>query len=117
MEALWAARPKVPRGADFVMQWWEEAALRIADPKSHLRRFGFITTNSISQVFNRQLIERHLKGKVALSLAFAVPDHPWVKGMGRAAVRIAMTVIEKGKHESVWGPWPRSATSTQTRRR
>jgi hypothetical protein len=35
----------------------------------------------------------------ALSLAFAIPDHPWVDGAGNADVRIAMTVGVLGSHE------------------
>ena len=109
-EALWAARPEVPGGADIVMHWWDEAARRLSRPGSPLRRFGFITTNSATQTFSRRVIERHLnpapkesKGRRAVSLAFAVADHPWVKGAGRAAVRIAMTVMRRGAREGVLG--------------
>jgi hypothetical protein len=41
--------------------------------------------------------QRH--GLPALSLAFAIPDHPWVDGAGNADVRIAMTVGVLGSHE------------------
>lgn len=34
--------------------------------------------------------------KEPLSLIYAVPDHPWLKASDKAAVRIAMTVAEKG---------------------
>ncbi len=101
-EALWAARPEVQRKADFVMHWWDEAARRLAEPKGRLRRFGFITTNSITQTFGRRVVERHLRNdRRPVSLAFAVPDHPWVKGSGRAAVRIAMTVAARGTSPGV----------------
>ncbi|MGR3486175.1 MAG: class I SAM-dependent DNA methyltransferase [Paracoccaceae bacterium] len=107
-EAVWAARPEVPGGADFVMQWWDEAARRLtradtAKAKNPLRRFGFITTNSITQAFSRRVIERFRDAKPPLHLTFAVADHPWVKGAGRAAVRIAMTVAERGAGEGVLG--------------
>ena len=62
-----------------------------------LRRFGFITTNSITQAFSRRVIERHMTAKAPLSLVFAVPNHPWLKASDKAAVRIAMTVGEVGK--------------------
>jgi hypothetical protein len=53
-------------------------------------RFGFITTNSMRQTFNRRVVQAALdKG---LHLAFAIPDHPWVENSDGAAVRIAMTV-------------------------
>ena len=99
-EAIWAARPEVAGGADFVMQWWDEAARRLAAP-GPLRRFGFITTNSVTQAFSRRVVERHLGGKAPISLAFAVADHPWVKGGGRANVRIAMTVMRRGARDGV----------------
>ena len=41
---------------------------------------GFVTTNSISQVFQRRIIERHLTAKNPIGIVFAVPDHPWTQG-------------------------------------
>ena len=103
-EACWKARPQIPGGADFVMHFWDEAAARLLrDPKkgrtNSMRRFGFITTNSATQTFSRRVIERHIKAKDPLSLVYAVPDHPWLKAPGKAAVRIAMTVAERGEQE------------------
>jgi SAM-dependent methyltransferase len=95
-EALRAAWPRMPQSADFVMFWWERAAL--AARAGRTRRFGFITTNSLRQTFNRKVLEQHLNDpKTPLSLAFAIPDHPWVDAGDGAAVRIAMTVAEAGK--------------------
>ena len=54
------------------------------------QRFGFITTNSLKQTFNRRIVQQALDG--GLHLAFAIPDHPWVDSADGAAVRIAMTV-------------------------
>jgi len=101
-EAAWKARPEVPGGADFVMHFWEHAAelLRRKAPNP-LRRFGFITTNSITQTFSRRVIEQYLNGKEPLSLVYAVSDHPWMKAADKASVRIAMTVAEKGEREGV----------------
>ena len=105
-EALWHAYPKMPQSADFVMFWWEKAALaargwKPATDKARAkgtRRFGLITTNSLRQTFNRKVLEPHLADpKTGLSLTFAIPDHPWVDAGEGAAVRIAMTVAEKGK--------------------
>ena len=103
-EACWKARKKVPGGADFVMHFWDEAAMRLLrKPKkgqtNPLRRFGFITTNSVTQTFSRRVIERHMRAKQPLSLAYAVPDHPWLKAADKAAVRIAMTVTERGRND------------------
>jgi hypothetical protein len=65
-----------------------------------LRRFGFVTTNSISQIFQRRVLERHLAAKRPISLVMAIPDHPWTKATpSAAAVRIAMTVAEAGAKE------------------
>ena len=105
-EALRAAYPKIPQSADFVMYWWDKAALaargwKPATEKScakGTRRFGLITTNSLRQTFNRKVLEPHLADpKTPLSLTFAIPDHPWVDSVDAASVRIAMTVAERGK--------------------
>ncbi|KQT33538.1 hypothetical protein ASG29_05725 [Sphingomonas sp. Leaf412] len=59
-EALWAANPRVAKSADFVMQWWDRAADILTRPGTRLRRFGLVTTNSITQVFSRRVIEHWL---------------------------------------------------------
>ena len=105
-EACWSARPHISGGADFVMHFWEEAATRLLrqplkGQTNPLRRFGFITTNSITQTFSRRVIERLLGAKHPLSLVFAVPNHPWLKASDKAAVRIAMTVAEAGQGEGI----------------
>lgn len=82
---------EVPDSADFVMYWWHTAAGKVR--KDEARQFGFITTNSLRQTFNRRVLEPHLNdSKKPLSLVFAIPDHPWVDSNDGAAVRIAMTV-------------------------
>jgi hypothetical protein len=105
-EACWKARPKIPGGADFVMHFWDEAAVRLLRPGTKtdpnpLIRFGFITTNSITQTFSRRVVEAHLAAKEPLSLVYAIPDHPWLKAADKAAVRIAMTVAVRGASEGV----------------
>jgi hypothetical protein len=123
LRAVW---PDVPESADFVMYWWHHAACLVRVGAA--RRFGFITTNSLRQTFNRRVVQSALGGEVvsaaaghagglmlpnaqksapgtprsglpALSLVFAIPDHPWVDGAGNADVRIAMTVCALGLHE------------------
>ncbi len=89
-ETLRKAYPEVPESADFVMYWWEKAAMAVEADTT--KRFGFITTNSLRQTFNRRVLERHLD---QISLRFAIPDHPWVDTQEGAAVRIAMTVAGK----------------------
>ncbi|MFG1244236.1 DNA methyltransferase [Xanthobacter sp. V7C-4] len=101
-EALWAAHPQVNESADFVMYWWDRAADILLRRGSELKRFGFVTTNSISQVFLRRVMERHLSAKRPLSIVLAIPDHPWRGALkDRAAVRIAMTVAEAGKRDGI----------------
>ena len=51
------------------------------------------------QTFSRRVIERHARAKEPLSLVYAVPDHPWQKAAGKAAVRIAMTVAARGERD------------------
>jgi hypothetical protein len=100
VEALRETYSEVPETADYVMYWWERAALLTRESK--VRRFGLITTNSLPQVFNRKIVARHLAAtKNRLSLIYAIPDHPWVDSKDGAAVRIAMTVGEKGEHEGL----------------
>jgi len=80
------------------MYWWHRAAELVRSGK--VRRFGFITTNSLRQTFQRRVIVPHLTDtEHPASLVFAVPDHPWVDAYEGAAVRIAMTVAEAGKHD------------------
>jgi hypothetical protein len=101
VEAVRSTYDNVPDSADYVMYWWERAAELARAGK--IRRFGFITTNSLPQVFNRRVVAAHVSAsKDPLSIVYAVPDHPWLEaGHGAAAVRIAMTVGEKGEHEGL----------------
>lgn len=96
-EACWKARKHVPGGADFVMHFWDKAAELVRLGK--IRRFGLITTNSITQKFSRRVIAHHMGQRKPLSLAMAIPDHPWMKSAEKAAVRIAMTVGVPGAME------------------
>lgn len=104
--ALRKVYDEVPDSADFVMYWWQRAAELTR--AGRLRRFGLITTNSLPQVFNRKVVAQNLNAsKDPLSLIFAIPDHPWMKSLSQeervatryAAVRIAMTVGERGDHQ------------------
>ena len=99
-KALWRVHPHINDSADFVMYWWDRAAEIVA--KGEAQRFGFVTTNSITQVFSRRVVARHLEAKKPISLLMAIPDHPWTKATDEAAaVRIAMTVAAAGRHEGV----------------
>lgn len=97
--ALRDAYPLVAESVDFVMYWWDRAA-ELLGQKSTVRRFGLVTTNSITQNFNRRVITRHLEDKARpVSLVMATPNHPWTKAeTSSAAVRIAMTVCAAGQH-------------------
>jgi hypothetical protein len=113
-EALWRAHPHVNESADFVMYWWDRAAELLTRKKTPLRRFGLVTTNSISQVFQRRVMERHLNAKAPVSIIFAVPDHPWSKASSdSAAVRIAMTVSEAGVRDGTLS-WTTSEAGLET---
>ena len=101
-QALWRTHKDMNESADFVMYWWDRAAELLTRKNTKLRRFGLVTTNSISQVFQRRVVERHLNAKHPISIVMAIPDHPWTKASkDAAAVRIAMTVGEAGKREGV----------------
>jgi hypothetical protein len=97
-ETLRSVYGEVPETADYVMYWWHRAAERVRSGKT--RRFGFITTNSLRQTFQRRVITPHLTDPSnPASLVFAIPDHPWVDSYDGAAVRIAMTAAQAGTRE------------------
>ncbi|GGE92311.1 class I SAM-dependent DNA methyltransferase [Sphingomonas prati] len=100
--ALWKAHPKMPKSADFVMYWWDRAAERLTERGTRLKRFGFVTTNSITQEFSRRVVAARLDARAPVRMVMAVPDHPWTKATrDAAAVRIAMTVVEAGSGDGV----------------
>lgn len=89
LDRLAAAYPEVPGSVDLVMYWWERAAEAVR--AGRVRRFGLITTSSVTQTFNRRIVERHLDAEDdPLALSFAIPNHPWVDD--GADVRMAVTV-------------------------
>ncbi|MFC3723414.1 DNA methyltransferase [Neoaquamicrobium sediminum] len=95
VETLRSTYSKVPESVDFVMYWWQVATAAVADGK--VRRSGLVTTNSITQNYNRRVIQANLGAKAPVSIIFAISDHPWTRSdRSSAAVRIAMTVVEKG---------------------
>ncbi|MGE0102857.1 MAG: DNA methyltransferase [Blastocatellales bacterium] len=98
-ETLRKVYTKVPESCDYVMYWWDRAAELARH--GEINHFGLIATNSLRQTFNRRVIQRHLDDKQPLSLRFAIPDHPWVDSADGAAVRISMTVGEKGDQNGI----------------
>ncbi|MAT72077.1 MAG: SAM-dependent methyltransferase [Planctomycetaceae bacterium] len=94
VEALRQAFNELSENIDYVMYWWDRAALGTEDGR--LQQFGLITTNSLRQTSNRSILERFLAADNPLSLVFAVPDHPWVDSAQCAQVRISMTVAKRG---------------------
>ena len=89
-----AYKGKVPDSCDFVMYWWYLAANLLSNQRTH--RFGFVTTKSITQTFNRRVLDEALKASQPIYLTFAIPNHPWVDTEDCAAVRIAITAAEGG---------------------
>ena len=101
--AIRTSRPRVPDSADFVMYFWDQAATLLLESSKKsvnhpLRRFGFITTKSITQTFSRRVVEQHLNVESPLSFVYAIPNHPWLKSSDKAAVRISMSVAQAGLH-------------------
>lgn len=89
LDRLATAYPEVPGSVDLVMYWWDRAAEAVR--AGRVGRFGLITTSSITQTFNRRIVERHLDAENdPLALSFAIPNHPWVDD--GADVRMAVTV-------------------------
>jgi len=94
VESLRQTHPQVPQSADLVMYWWVHAARLTSRGQS--QAFGLITTNSIGLSFNRKVLEDAMTGQPAISITYALPDHPWSDESGTADVRVAMTVACKG---------------------
>jgi hypothetical protein len=86
---------KVNDSCDFVMYWWYVASKLISEGK--VIQFGFVTTNSITQTFNRRIITDAFNANPPIHLIFAIPDHPWTDSNDCADVRIAMTAGRQGK--------------------
>lgn len=96
-EALWSTYPAVPQATDICLHFWWKAAQMLMAPRKGarpVRRFGYITTSSLVQVFARRVLAEAMASRKPLRLVFAIPDHPWSSAAGAAAVRIAMTVAE-----------------------
>lgn len=101
-EALWKVYDHINPSADYVMYWWDRAAELLTSNDTRLRRFGLVTTNSITQVFQRRVLEHRLTGSPPVSIVMAIPDHPWTKATREAAaVRIAMTVASAGQRDGI----------------
>jgi hypothetical protein len=92
-------RHEVPDSADYVMYWWSRAADLVRE--GSLKRFGFVTTKSISQSFNRRVVSRALESERSLHLDYAIPNHPWIDSENSAQVRIAMTVVSAGSGDGL----------------
>jgi hypothetical protein len=89
VDALRRAYAEVRESADYVMYWWHRAAVEVAEGRT--TRAGLITTNSITQTYNRQVITRAIER--GAEVAWAIPTHPWVDEAGSAAVRVARATL------------------------
>ncbi len=96
-EALRGAYADVPDTVDFVMYWWHVAGQLVAAGK--VRRAGLITTNSIRMAQSRPVIAKVLDA--GASIAYAIPDHPWVDTADGAAVRVSMTSLARTNEPGV----------------
>ncbi len=83
VEALRAAHPGVPESADLVMFWWDHAARLLT--AGRIRRFGFITTNSLAQTFNRRVLEAHLSASPRAAAPSPQPSPPRGEGVNDTA--------------------------------
>jgi len=97
VDAIRSAYPDVPDNADYVMYWWYKAAQRVAS--SETTRAGLITTNSIREKHNREVIED--AREEGAHVIWAAADHPWVGETGSADVRVAMTVVAPPQDDAV----------------
>ncbi|XHX79541.1 MAG: class I SAM-dependent DNA methyltransferase [Stenomitos frigidus ULC029] len=100
VETLRLVHGDVPEMSDLVMYWWNYGAKLASTGK--YKRLGFITTNSITQTFNRRVVHNNISNKQGVNLIFAIPDHPWDEDEKGAAVRISMTVFESKNRGSLF---------------
>ncbi|MCE9604424.1 MAG: class I SAM-dependent DNA methyltransferase [Planctomycetia bacterium] len=96
VDAVVSSYPDVKETADFVMYWWHHCAALVED--NLLRRFGLITTNSITQQYSRPVLDFHLSRVPGVKIVLAVDDHPWVEDQDGASVQVAMTVVASAAH-------------------
>ena len=97
VDALREAYSDVPDSADFVMYWWYRAAELVAEGSAS--RAGLITTNSITQLQNRVVVQK--AADRGAQVAWTIPSHPWVDSGDGAAVRVAMTVLQLAPRAAV----------------
>ncbi len=64
-ETLWAVHKDINDSADFVMYWWDRAAGLLTAKGTKLQRFGFVTTNSITQTFSRRVVAQASRSQEA----------------------------------------------------
>ena len=107
-ETVRTVHSDVGESSDFVMYWWNHAPELARAAK--IQRFGFITTNSLRQTFNRRVRETHLTTKPPLSLLFAIPDHLWVDSVDGAAGGCTNATVSLALRES-----PRISPETRAR--
>jgi methylase of polypeptide subunit release factors len=62
-ETLRKTYSDVPNSVDYVMYWWHKAAELVRFDE--ICRFGMITTNSLTQIFNRRAVLAQLESKRA----------------------------------------------------
>ena len=66
VEALRATYDEIPESTDYVLYWWDHAAKLTR--ANEVVRFGFVSTNSIRQTFNRRVLQSHLCGHSRIPL-------------------------------------------------
>jgi hypothetical protein len=95
VDALRVSEDEVPPSVDYVMYWWNRAASLVS--AGAVRRVGLVSTNTITQFYNRRVLARFMASKKRVSLAWAVPDHPWIDTEDGAAVRVSFGCLVAGQ--------------------
>lgn len=71
VDAVRSTWTEVPESADFVMYWWHIAGETVRAGVAS--QFGFITTNSIKQTFNRRVASQPLSSNTSHSSGLRPP--------------------------------------------
>jgi hypothetical protein len=98
-EAVRAAHADVSPSSDFVMYWWNHAAALAR--AGEIRRFGFVSTNSLRQTFNRRVLETHLTATPS------TPGSPTCRGVAKRRRRGASPGHDDG------GSFPRNVPTAE----
>ena len=99
LKTIWQAHERL---GYFVMYWWDRSAEFLTTKSSSLPRFGFVTTNSITQEFSRRVMKKRMEGEDTGVARHGDPGSPLDEGGGGCGGRAdSYGRRYEGEHEGV----------------